>query len=151
MLEGTAFVPPIDTGGTGCLSMLATVAVGGGSRQRRVGEGHLGGGSDSVNAFLQFYFKFLAKPQKPWGFTVRMFAAPWGAAVTFNRKAQIAVVFMAIPRIIFRDSGLNRHRLPVNRESDRSQSGRIAVSTLPYEDQWGQRAGTARRIRRPPA
>ena len=36
--------------------MLATVAVGGGSRQRRVGEVHLGGGPDSVNGFLQFCF-----------------------------------------------------------------------------------------------
>ena len=87
MLEGTAFVPPIDTGGTGCLSMLATVAVGGGSRQRRVGEGHLGGGSDSVNAFLQFYFKFLAKPQKPWGFLVRMFCRPVGCCGNLQPQA----------------------------------------------------------------
>jgi hypothetical protein len=36
--------------------MLATVAVGGGSRQRRVGEVHLGGTRDSVNGFLQFCF-----------------------------------------------------------------------------------------------
>ncbi len=36
--------------------LLATDAVGGGSRQRRVGESHLGGGRDSVNGFLQFYF-----------------------------------------------------------------------------------------------
>ncbi len=64
MLEGTAFVPPIYTGGTGCLSMLATEAVGGGSRQRRVGEGHLGVVPDSVNAFLQFYFVFFANPRK---------------------------------------------------------------------------------------
>ena len=61
MLRGTAFVPPIYTGGTGCLSMLATVAVGGGSRQRRVGEVHLGGVPDSVNGFLQFCCAFLEK------------------------------------------------------------------------------------------
>ena len=69
MLEGTAFVPPIYTGGTGCLSMLATDAVGGGSRQRRVGEGHLGVVLDSVNGFLQFYFVFFANPQKSASFS----------------------------------------------------------------------------------
>jgi hypothetical protein len=37
--------------------MLATEAGGGGSRQRRVGEGHLCGVRDSVNGFLQFYFR----------------------------------------------------------------------------------------------
>ena len=38
--------------------MLATVAiVPVKDRQRRVGGGHLGALSDSVNAFLQFYFK----------------------------------------------------------------------------------------------
>jgi hypothetical protein len=42
--------------GTGYPFVLATVAVGGGSRQRRVGGGHLCADSDSVNAFLQFYF-----------------------------------------------------------------------------------------------
>ena len=63
MLRGTAFVPPICTGGTGCLSMLATVAVGGGSRQRRVGEVHLGGVPDSVNGFLQFCFAEVEKWQ----------------------------------------------------------------------------------------
>jgi hypothetical protein len=46
---------------------LATDAVGGGSRQRRVGEGQLGGGPDSVNAFLQFYFGFFANPRKSLG------------------------------------------------------------------------------------
>ena len=64
MLRGTAFVPPVFTGGTGCLSMLATVAVGGGSRQRRVGEVHLGGVPDSVNGFLQFCFAKVAEWRK---------------------------------------------------------------------------------------
>ena len=63
ILEGTAFVPPIDTGGTGCLSMLATVAVGGGSRQRRVGEGHLGVMLDSVNTLFESFLNFFRKPQ----------------------------------------------------------------------------------------
>ena len=72
MSEETAFVPPIDTGGTGCLSMLATDAVGGGSRQRRVGEGHLGVTSDSVNAFLQFCCVFFANPRKCAGFATRL-------------------------------------------------------------------------------
>ena len=43
--------------------MLATVAVGGGSRQRRVGEVHLGGTRDSVNGFLQFCFAIVKKAQ----------------------------------------------------------------------------------------
>jgi hypothetical protein len=51
--------------------MLATEAVGGGSRQRRVGEGHLGVDPDSVNAFLQNCFEFFANPQKCAGFGVR--------------------------------------------------------------------------------
>ena len=72
MSEETAFVPPIDTGGTGCLSMLATDAVGGGSRQRRVGEGHLGVTSDSVNGFLQFYCVFFAEPRNSAGFASRL-------------------------------------------------------------------------------
>jgi hypothetical protein len=42
--------------GTGYPLVLATDAVGGGSRQRRVGGGHLCSELDSVNAFLQFYF-----------------------------------------------------------------------------------------------
>ena len=41
--------------------MLATGAVGGGSRQRRVGEVHLGGVRDSVNGFLQFCFAIVKK------------------------------------------------------------------------------------------
>ena len=41
--------------------MLATVAVGGGSRQRRVGEGHLGVVRDSVNTLLQFCFVFFSE------------------------------------------------------------------------------------------
>ncbi|UIP06692.1 hypothetical protein LY632_13590 [Erythrobacter sp. SDW2] len=44
--------------------MLATVAVGGGSRQRRVGGGHLCAELDSVNAFLQFYFKKVMKSRQ---------------------------------------------------------------------------------------
>ena len=63
IVEETAFVPPIDTGGTGCLSMLATVAVGGGSRQRRVGEGHLGVMLDSVNTVFESFLNFFRKPQ----------------------------------------------------------------------------------------
>ena len=43
--------------------MLATGAVGGGSRQRRVGEVHLGGVPDSVNGFLQFCFAEVEKWQ----------------------------------------------------------------------------------------
>lgn len=44
--------------GTGYPNLLATERYGvGGSRQRRVGEGHICVASDSVNGFLQFYFK----------------------------------------------------------------------------------------------
>ena len=50
--------------GTSCPIMLATDAVDGGSRQRRVGGGHLGAVRDSVNAFLNFYFKKATEPQK---------------------------------------------------------------------------------------
>ncbi len=51
--------------GTGYPFMLATKRCEGGrSRQRRVGGGHLGGVRDSVNAFLQFYFKIRQQPQK---------------------------------------------------------------------------------------
>jgi hypothetical protein len=38
--------------------MLATNAADGESRLRRVGEGQIGGGRDSVNTLLQFYFLF---------------------------------------------------------------------------------------------
>ena len=75
MLRGTAFVPPIYTGGTGYLSMLATVAVGGGSRQRRVGEVHLGGVPDSVNGFLQFCFATVEKCRNSAVFEPKFFAA----------------------------------------------------------------------------
>ena len=57
----TTFGPRFEPG-AGCPSLLATVAGGGGSRQRRVGEGHLGVGRDSVNAFLQFCFTFFLSP-----------------------------------------------------------------------------------------
>ena len=44
--------------------MLATNVVGGfGNRQRRVGEGHIWGGSDSGKPFLQFYFKKVQNPR----------------------------------------------------------------------------------------
>jgi len=42
--------------------MLATNAANGESRQRRVGEGHLGPDPDSVNAFLRNYRNIHAKP-----------------------------------------------------------------------------------------
>ncbi|WP_143736907.1 hypothetical protein [Erythrobacter tepidarius] len=49
--------------GTGYPNLLATERCGGGeNRQRRVGEGHIWGVSDSVNAFLQFYFTGASKP-----------------------------------------------------------------------------------------
>ncbi len=41
--------------GTCCPIMLATDAVDGGSRQRRVGGAHLGAVRDSVNAFLNLF------------------------------------------------------------------------------------------------
>ena len=51
--------------GTGYPNLLATVASGAGrNRQRRVGEGHIWAASDSVNAFLQFYFTEAQEPQK---------------------------------------------------------------------------------------
>ena len=53
--------------GTGYPSMLATVAGGGGNRQRRVGGAHLGVVRDSVNGFLQFCFKLFEKHIKPDG------------------------------------------------------------------------------------
>ena len=50
--------------GTGYPIVLATERCGGGgSRQRRVGEGRICAASDSVNAFLQFYFTAPRKPQ----------------------------------------------------------------------------------------
>jgi hypothetical protein len=50
--------------GTGYPFMLATGRCGGGgSRQRRVGEGHIWATSDSVNGFLQFYFNGPQEPQ----------------------------------------------------------------------------------------
>lgn len=64
----TAMVSPIYTGGPAIRLMLATDAVGGGSRQRRVGGGHLGAGRDSVNTLLQFYCAFFEKPQNSAGF-----------------------------------------------------------------------------------
>jgi hypothetical protein len=51
--------------GTGYPFMLATGRCGGGgSRQRRVGEGHIWATSDSVNGFLQFYFTAAQEPLK---------------------------------------------------------------------------------------
>ncbi len=50
--------------GTGYPNLLATERCGGGgSRQRRVGEGHICAASDSVNGFLQFYFRRAQEPQ----------------------------------------------------------------------------------------
>jgi hypothetical protein len=48
--------------------MLATNTANGESRQRRVGEGHLGAHPDPVNAFLRNCFSFTANPQKSAGF-----------------------------------------------------------------------------------
>jgi hypothetical protein len=53
--------------------MLATVAVGGGSRQRRVGEVHLGGTRDSVNGFLQFCFAIVEKSRNSAVFRANFF------------------------------------------------------------------------------
>ncbi|MEC7742334.1 MAG: hypothetical protein VYE13_07665, partial [Pseudomonadota bacterium] len=50
--------------GTGYPIMLATNAANGGSRQRRVGEGHLGPTQDSVNALFAILFHALRKPAK---------------------------------------------------------------------------------------
>ena len=47
--------------------MLATEAVGGGSRQRRVGEGHLGVMLDSVNTLFESFLNFFEKPQNSAG------------------------------------------------------------------------------------
>ncbi|WP_324826685.1 hypothetical protein [Qipengyuania zhejiangensis] len=60
---------------------MATDAVGGGSRQRRVGEGHLGVGRDSVNGFLQFYCAFFEKSQNSAGFRaipISLVKGGWG-------------------------------------------------------------------------
>ena len=54
---------PIYTGGAGYPFVLATEAGGGGSRQRRVGEGHLGAVLDSVNTLFESFLNFLRKPQ----------------------------------------------------------------------------------------
>ncbi|MCF8883327.1 hypothetical protein L5849_11505, partial [Erythrobacter sp. SN021] len=54
--------------GTGYPIMLATNTANGESRQRRVGEGHLGAHPDPVNAFLRNCFSFTANPQKCAGF-----------------------------------------------------------------------------------
>jgi hypothetical protein len=51
--------------------MLATNAANGRTRQRRVGEGHLGPTPQTVNAFLQDCFSFTANPQKSEGFDWR--------------------------------------------------------------------------------
>jgi|GEM_PF-2493854 len=50
---------PMFTGGPVVRQILATVAIEArfGTRQRRVGGGHLGGLLDSVNAFLHFCYK----------------------------------------------------------------------------------------------
>ena len=62
--------------------MLATEAVGGGSRQRRVGEGHLGVMLDSVNTVLQFYCAFFREWRISAGFSEKfatsIFTPPWG-------------------------------------------------------------------------
>ena len=47
--------------------MLATEAVGGGSRQRRVGEGHLGVVLDSVNTLFESFLNFFENPQNSEG------------------------------------------------------------------------------------
>ncbi|MFA6220080.1 MAG: hypothetical protein WC692_09935 [Erythrobacter sp.] len=48
---------------------MATEAVGGGSRQRRVGGGHLGVVLDSVNRLLQFCCAFFQNPRISAGFS----------------------------------------------------------------------------------
>ena len=55
MLGGQLLVP-VFTGGRLSVSVGDRSVGGGGSRQRRVGEGHLCVVPDSVNGFLQFYF-----------------------------------------------------------------------------------------------
>ena len=65
--------------------MLATNVVGGfGNRQRRVGGAHLGAVSDSVNAFLQFYFKKAQEPQKSAVFGSQLVLQCGAALTTFK-------------------------------------------------------------------
>ncbi|MBW3166725.1 hypothetical protein, partial [Qipengyuania flava] len=54
--------------GTGYPIMLATNAANGGSRQRRVGEGHLGPTQDSVNALFARILRRGIKPSEFRGF-----------------------------------------------------------------------------------
>jgi hypothetical protein len=62
VIADSAWFPDLHRG-TGYPNLLATERCGGGgSRQRRVGEGHIWVASDSVNGFLQFYF---TSPQEP--------------------------------------------------------------------------------------
>ena len=71
--------------------MLATVAVGGGSRQRRVGEGHLGVVLDSVNTLFESFLNFFAKPQNSAVFPSSSLATPDGSPdLIFKYWGQIA-------------------------------------------------------------
>ena len=82
--------------------MLATGAVGGGSRQRRVGEVHLGGVPDSVNGFLQFCFAEVEKWQNSPVFRANFFRPisppKMGLASESGEKRHSGVRFTAIFR-----------------------------------------------------